>query len=120
MKRNRHLITFKDLIDNKALAMAECGICDETIAKYTGLTTGQISYRLTKGARGYGFEKGKSWRWRYRHGQGQGFNATMEYAVQKAQIRIRRELPKKFAKPEPIFKPANERPRNGLKLLAGA
>jgi len=117
MKRNRNVITFEDLLSNKAAAMAENGICDECIMEHTGLTAGQVSYRLQKGARAYGFEKGKSWRWRYRHGKGPAFLAAMEFSVARSQVRIRRELPKKFAHPEVIVRPPNER-RNGLKLLA--
>lgn len=45
---NRNIITFESGDDNKALVLAKLGMSNAAIKARTGLSDGQITYRLTK------------------------------------------------------------------------
>jgi hypothetical protein len=64
MKRKTHLITFEAISDQQALILAKLGQGNRFIELETGLTSGQITYRLNKAKATEGNDHGYRVNWR--------------------------------------------------------
>lgn len=64
MKTSKHKITFQNDIDAEACALAKLGVGNKAIARHTGLTECQITYRLSKLKRLEGQDDGYRVQWR--------------------------------------------------------
>ena len=97
--KNPKLITFETFFDADAVAWAKLGDSNKAIMKAPGLTSGQITYRLSKAK---GLEGNKSgYRVAWRNGESQEFMKVAKDMLKVIRVDIQRRLPVLIEHPEP-------------------
>lgn len=97
----RHRITFQDLPDIETIALGQLGFSNAAISEATGLTSGQIQYRLTKAKKLAELPKGKGYRSTWRDGTSEIARTIAHAYAPGLRREIRRTLPTKIEHPTP-------------------
>lgn len=97
----RHKITFEDAGDIEAVALGQLGFGNLAIAEATGLSSGQIQYRLTKAKNLEELPKGKGFRSTWRDGTSEIARTVAQTYAPGLRRVIKKTLPKLIEHPTP-------------------
>jgi hypothetical protein len=97
----RHKITFEDAEDIEAIALAQMGFSNKFIKQSVSLSECQINYRLTKGKKAEGYEKGVGYRSMWRNGTSRLAQDMITTTLPGIRRKVGRDLPKHFVHPTP-------------------
>ena len=92
-------VTFQSSTDAEALALAKMGLGDDYIQKETGLSKGQITYRLGKAKRLEQHEFGYRKQWR--SGESEAFKNIKDHMVAVLKKDIQATLPRRVINTKP-------------------
>jgi len=100
-KLARHLVNFESATDLEAVVLARLGLSTNFIKEQTGLSGGQISYRLRKGKDLEGYGKGHTYRSEWRNGTGHLVRDAITMMVPVLRKEAKATLPKLVQHPTP-------------------
>lgn len=97
----KRIVDFQSPRDIEAIVLAQACRSNRYICEATGLTDSQVSYTLSKGKKGEGYEKFHTYRSEWDNGTSRLARAFDTQFLPKAREDARRRLPPLFIHPTP-------------------